>query len=54
MMYLNEVLALRLRNQWLELGCSECVDETSLRDDEKEDLSASKDREFISLAKGSC
>ena len=33
--YLDEVLAFRLRDEWLELRCGEGVDETSLGDDEE-------------------
>jgi hypothetical protein len=49
MAYLNEVLALGLCDEWLELGSSEGVDKTSLRYDQKENLGAGQDREFISL-----
>jgi hypothetical protein len=38
--YLDEVLAFRLGDKWLELWRREGVDETSLRDDEEEHLSA--------------
>lgn len=41
---LDEILALGFSDERLELGSGECVDETSLRDDEQEDLSTSKNR----------
>lgn len=46
---LNEVLALRLCHEWLKLGCCECVDEASLRDDEQQDLGTSKRGELVCL-----
>lgn len=49
MAYLNEVLALGLGDQRLEFGSSEGVDKAGLGDDQQENLSASQDREFISL-----
>lgn len=42
--YLDQVLALGLGDQWLELRGGECVDETRFGDDQKEHLGASKDR----------
>jgi hypothetical protein len=41
--YLDEVLALGLGDEWLQLGCGESVDETRLGDDEQQDLCASED-----------
>lgn len=49
MSYLDEVLALRLRNEWLELGGGECVDQASLGDDEKKYLSTGKNRQLVGL-----
>ena len=46
---LDEVLALGLGDEWLKLGGSEGVDETSLRHDEQEYLCASQSRKFICL-----
>lgn len=46
---LDKVLALWLRNEGLQLGSSEGVDETRLRDDEEEHLSAGEGGELISL-----
>ncbi len=48
-MYLNEVLALGLGDQWLELGGGEGVDETGLGDDEEEHLSAGEDGQLVCL-----
>jgi len=48
--YLDEVLSFWLRDERLELGCGEGVDETSLGDDKEEHLSASEDRQFICLS----
>ena len=48
--YLNQVLALGLGDQWLKLGSGEGVDQTSLRDDQQEHLSAGEDGQFIGLA----
>jgi len=47
--YLDEILSFWLRDERLELGCGEGVDETSLGDDKEEHLSASKDGQFICL-----
>jgi hypothetical protein len=49
--YLDQVLALGLGDQRLELGSGEGVDETSLGDDEQKDLGASEDRQFVGLAR---
>ena len=46
---LDQVLALRLRDERLQLGSGEGVDETGLADDEKQNLSSSECREFICL-----
>jgi hypothetical protein len=48
--YLDQILALGLRNQRLKLGSSEGVHETGFGDDEEENLGPGKDREFIGLA----
>lgn len=42
--YLNQILAFWLCDKWLEFWCGEGVDETGLRDDEKQHLGASEDR----------
>jgi hypothetical protein len=47
--YLNEVLALGLGNQGLQLGGGEGVHKTRLRDDEEQDLGSGKDRQFVGL-----
>lgn len=47
--YLDQVLALSLSDQRLQLGRSEGVDKTSLGHDQQEDLGASQDGEFIGL-----
>ena len=47
--YLDEILALCFCDKWLEFRSSEGVDETSFRDDEKEDLGSGKNRELICL-----
>ena len=49
--YLDQVLALGLGHQRLELGSGEGVDETSLGHDEQKDLGASEDRQFVGLAR---
>ena len=46
---LDEVLAFRLCDKRLELGCGEGVDETGFGDDEEEHLSACENRQFVSL-----
>jgi hypothetical protein len=47
--YLDEVLSFSLGDKRLKLRCCECVHQTSLRDNEEEDLSAGKNRQFICL-----
>ena len=47
--YLDEVLAFSLGYEWLELGCSEGVDQTSLGNDEEKDLGTGENRQFIRL-----
>lgn len=47
--YLDQVFALGLGDQRLELGGGESVDETSLGDNKQKDLSAGKDRQFVGL-----
>lgn len=46
---LNEILAFGLGDQRLKLWSREGVNQTGLRDDEQENLSASQDRELIGL-----
>jgi hypothetical protein len=46
---LDEVLALGLGDERLELGGRKCVHEARLGDDEEEHLSASESREFVCL-----
>ena len=45
--YLDEILAFGLSDEGLELRSGESVDESSLGDDEEEDLSASEDGQFV-------
>ena len=45
----DEVLALGLGDEWLQLGGCECVDEASLRDNQQQDLSTGESRQFVSL-----
>lgn len=47
--YLNEVLAIRLRDQRLQLWCCKGVDETCLGNDEEENLCSSENRQLVSL-----
>lgn len=47
--YLNQVLSFSLGDKRLKLRCCECVHQTSLRDNEEEDLGAGKNRQFICL-----
>lgn len=46
---MDQVLALGFGDQRLEFGSRKSVDEASLRDNEKEDLSTGEDRELICL-----
>ena len=46
---LDEVLALGLGDEGLELGSGECVHETGLGDDKEQHLGAGEGREFIRL-----
>lgn len=50
--YLDEVLALWLGDEWLQLGCGEGVDEPCLGHDEQQDLGAGENRQFVGLAWG--
>lgn len=50
---LDEVLAFSFGDEWLKFGCCECVDKTSFRDDQKEDLSTGEHGEFVGLETGS-
>ena len=47
---LDEVLALMLGDEGLELGRGEGVDDTSLGHDEQQDLCAGEGRELVGLA----
>jgi hypothetical protein len=47
--YLNQVLALRLCHERLELRCSKGINETGFRNNKKQDLGACKNRKLISL-----
>lgn len=47
--YLDEVLALGLGDEGLQLRCREGVDEASLRDDEQQHLGAGEDGQFVGL-----
>ena len=49
---LDEILALGLGDEGLELGSGEGIDETGLGDDKEEDLGASEGREFVRLETG--
>ena len=51
--HLNQIFALGLGDEWLELWRGEGIDETGFRDHEQKDLRASKDRQFVSLC-GAC
>jgi len=46
---LNEVLALGLCHEWLELGSGEGIDKTGLRDDEEKNLSTSEGGKLVGL-----
>lgn len=48
---LDEILAFWLRNERLQFGGSEGVDQASLRDDEKEDLCSGEGGKFVCLKK---
>lgn len=47
--YLDEILALRLGDQRLQLWCSECVHKTGLRYDEEQDLCACQHGQLVGL-----
>ena len=47
--YLDQVLAFRLGDERLKLGRCEGVDQSSLRNNEEQDLGASENRQFVSL-----
>lgn len=47
--YLNEVLAFGFCDKWLELRCGESVDKACLGDNQKKNLCAGEDRQFVSL-----
>lgn len=47
--YLNQVLALSLSDERLELGRGECIHEARFRDDEEEDLGAGQNGELVGL-----
>jgi len=46
---LNEIFAFGLRDEGLELGGSEGVDETRLRNNKQQDLGAGERRKLVSL-----
>jgi hypothetical protein len=48
---LDEILAFRLRDERLQFGSGEGVDQASLRDDEKEDLCSGEGGKFVCLKK---
>lgn len=48
--YLNEILSLWFRNQWLQLGGGERVDETGLGHDQQQHLGAGQHGQFVCLA----
>lgn len=48
---LNQVLALGLGDERLELGCGEGVHQAGLGYDQQEDLGTSEDRQFVSLGR---
>ena len=50
--YLDEILAFRLSNEGLELRSGEGVDESSLGDNEEEDLGAGEDGQLVGLCTG--
>jgi hypothetical protein len=47
--YLDEVLALGLGDERLQLGGGECVDKTGLGDDQQQHLGAGEDGQLVSL-----
>jgi hypothetical protein len=47
--YLDQVLSFSLGDKRLKLGCCEGIDQTSLGDDEQENLSAGEYRQFVCL-----
>jgi hypothetical protein len=49
---LDEILAFWLRDERLQFGSSEGVDQASFRDDEKEDLCPCESGKFVRLKKG--
>jgi hypothetical protein len=46
---LDKILALRLCDERLQFGGGESIDQTSFRDDEKEDLCAGQGGKFVGL-----
>jgi hypothetical protein len=46
---LDEILALRLRDERLQFGSGEGVNQASFRDDEKEDLCSCESGKFVCL-----
>lgn len=52
--YLDQVLALSLGDQRLQLGGGESIDKAGLRHDQQQHLSASKNRQFIRLDLQKC
>lgn len=49
---LDEILAFRLRDERLQFGSGEGVDQASFRDDEKEDLCPCEGGKFVRLERG--
>ena len=49
---LDEILAFRLRDERLQFGRGEGVDQASFRDDEKEDLRSCESGKFVCLERG--
>jgi hypothetical protein len=47
--YLDQVLSFSLGDKRLKLGCCESIDQTSLGDNEQENLGAGEYRQFVCL-----
>lgn len=50
--YLNQILALSLRDERLELRCRERIHQSRFRHDKQQNLCPSQDRQFIGLSTG--
>lgn len=48
--HLDQVLALSLGDEWLQLGGGEGVHEAGLGDDQQQDLGTGEDRQFVCLS----